>query len=183
VVRLHDAGVLGGLAAQQRAPGQAAALGDAGDDLLDLLGHELADGQVVLQEQRLGAADHEVVDDHRDQVAADGVVAVGGLRDGELGAHAVGGGREHRLAVPARAQREEPREAPDAAEHLGPGRGRGERLEPVDGPVAGLDVDPGGGVAGAALDRPGRRCRLGGLRGARAHRFRGPQDGSRVRDG
>ncbi len=63
------------------------------DDRVDPLRHELADGDVVLQEQRLGAADHQVVDHHRDQVDADGVVLVHRLRDRRLGADAVGGRR------------------------------------------------------------------------------------------
>ena len=95
----EQAGVLGGLAADQRAAGQHAALGDALDDGGDPLGHDLAAGDVVGHEQRLGAADHEVVDDHADQVVADGVVPVERLRDRDLGADAVGGGREQRTPV------------------------------------------------------------------------------------
>ena len=60
------------------------------DQFADPLGHRAADGDVVLQEQRLGAAHHQVVDDHRDQVEADGVVLVHRLGDRELGADAVG---------------------------------------------------------------------------------------------
>ena len=73
--RMH-ARVLGGLAAEQRAAGVPAAVGDPGDDLGDLLRHDLADGDVVEQEQRLGAAGDQVVDDHRDQVDARRVVDV-----------------------------------------------------------------------------------------------------------
>ena len=46
-------------------PAMRAALGDAADDLGDPLRDDLAAGDVVDHEQRLGAADHEVVDDHR----------------------------------------------------------------------------------------------------------------------
>ena len=74
VVRLvHEAGV-GCLPAEQRAAGVDAAVGDALHDLGDGLGNHLADGDVVLQEQRFGTADDEIVDTHGDQVAADGVV-------------------------------------------------------------------------------------------------------------
>ena len=89
-------GVLGGLAADQGAAGQPAALGDARDDRGDPLGDDLADRDVVGHEQRLGAADHEVVDDHADQVDADRVVHVHPLGDVDLGADAVGGGGEQR---------------------------------------------------------------------------------------
>ena len=91
-------GVLGGLAADQRAAGLDAGLGDALDDRRDPLGHDPAAGDVVGHEQRLGAADDQVVDDHADQVEADRVVDVHGLRDRDLGADAVGGGGQDRLA-------------------------------------------------------------------------------------
>ena len=68
----------------------------------DLLGHDLAGGDVVGQEQRLGADHDEVVDDHGDQVDADRVVPVERLRDRDLGADAVGRGGQHRLRVPRR---------------------------------------------------------------------------------
>ena len=54
----------------------AAAFGDTGDELVDLLGHERADRDVVEEEQRLGALGGDVVDRHRDAVDADRVAAV-----------------------------------------------------------------------------------------------------------
>ena len=54
---------------------------DAGDDLVDDLGHELADRDVVEEEQRLGALHRDVVDRHRDAVDADRVVATGEAGD------------------------------------------------------------------------------------------------------
>ena len=66
-------GVLGGLAAEQHALRLQAALVDAGDDVGDLLGHDLADHQVVEEEERHGAAGRDVVDAHRHEVDADGV--------------------------------------------------------------------------------------------------------------
>ena len=48
---------------------------DTGDDLVDHLGDELADRDVVEEEERLGALHRDVVDRHRDEVDADGVVA------------------------------------------------------------------------------------------------------------
>ena len=77
----HRAGVLGRLPAEQGAASPAAALGHPSDDGRHPVGVDPADGQVVEHEQRLGPADHHVVDDHGDQVDADGVVAVQGLGD------------------------------------------------------------------------------------------------------
>ena len=62
------------LAADQRAAGQPAALGDAGDDRRALVGIELAGREIVEEEQRLGALHDDVVDAHGDEVDADRVV-------------------------------------------------------------------------------------------------------------
>ena len=78
----------------------AAAVGDAGDDLVDLLGHEPADRDVVEEEQRLGALHRDVVDRHRDAVDADRVAAVREPGDQRLRADAVGRRHEQRIAVP-----------------------------------------------------------------------------------
>ena len=86
---------------------------------LESLGVECADRHVVEQEERLGAHADQVVDQHGHQVDADRVVATELARDLELGAHAVGRGDEHRLAVRSQVEGEEPAEAADAAEHLG----------------------------------------------------------------
>ena len=67
--------------------------GDALDDVGGDVDVELAAGEVVEEEQRLGALHQDVVDAHRDEVDADGVVAVERERELELGAHAVGAGR------------------------------------------------------------------------------------------
>ena len=61
---LHGAGVLGHLAADQRAASLPAAVGHALDELLDVVGVELADRDVVEEEEGLGALAHDVVDAH-----------------------------------------------------------------------------------------------------------------------
>ena len=99
VVGTEEPRVLGGLAADQRAAGLDAGLGDALDDGRDPLGYDAAGGDVVGHEEGLGAADDQVVDDHADQVEPDRVVDVHGLGDGDLGADAVGGGGEQRAFV------------------------------------------------------------------------------------
>ena len=131
--------MLGGLAAQQRAAGAPAALGDAFDDRGDALGHDLAHREVVEEEQRLGAGAHDVVGAHRDQVDAHGVEPSGGAGDLELGADAVGG-RGEEPAVP---DPEEPREPADPVEHLGAARLRREVADQRDGLGGRLDVDAG----------------------------------------
>ena len=63
-----------------------------------------AHGDVIEEEQRLGAGTEAVVDGHGDQVDADGRVPAGGEGQLELGADAVGRGDQHRVAVGARQQ-------------------------------------------------------------------------------
>ena len=64
---------------------------------------ELAAGEIVEKEQRLGALHHEVVDRHGDEIDADGVVAAGLDGDLDLGADAVGRGDQDRIAKSRRA--------------------------------------------------------------------------------
>jgi len=68
-------------------------------------------------------------------------VAAGGEGEAQLGADAVGGGDQHRVGEPRGLRVEqcaEPAEPPDDA----PARGRrGHRLDQVDQPGAGFDVD------------------------------------------
>jgi hypothetical protein len=59
----------------QGAAGLHAPLDDAGDDAHTDVHREFSGGKVVEKKQRLGALDHDVVDAHRDQVDADGIVA------------------------------------------------------------------------------------------------------------
>ena len=144
LVGVEEPGVLGGLAADQRAAGDHAGLGDALDDRRDPLGHDPAGGDVVGHEERLGAADDEVVDDHADEVEADGVVDVHLLRDRDLGADAVGGGGEERVGVlRQRARVEEAGEAAEPADHLGATGLLDPALHQVDGSVGRLDGDTG----------------------------------------
>ena len=75
-----------------------AALGDAGDHLRRMLHRQRAGGEIIEEEQRLGALHHQIVDAHRHQVDADRVVPPGLDRELQLGADAVGGGDQHRVA-------------------------------------------------------------------------------------
>ena len=147
VVGLHDAGVLGGLAADE---GRARGLTrprDAGDDGGDALGDDVPTGDVVGHENRARADHDDVVDDHADQVLADRVVHVHGLRDRDLRAHAVSGGREQR---PLHAQQRR------RVDHAGESAGRAQdgrvvgggdgALHQLDGAVARRRVDASGRV-------------------------------------
>ena len=132
-------GVLGGLAAEQRALGSQAAFVDAGDDVGHLLRLDLADDQVIEKEQRHGAAGRDVVDAHCHGVDADRVVDAHLFGQQHLGAGAVGAGHQH--GVVDRRQAHEPAETADALEH----QRVMDRLEPfleqTDGFVAGRHVD------------------------------------------
>ena len=118
------------------------------DDVGDALGHDLAAGDVVGHEERLGADHDDVVDDHADEVLADGVVLVERLGDRDLGADAVGRGGEQRAVVGLEERHvEQPGEPADTAEHLGPWVRRDRRLHQLDGEVTRGGVDSGCGVA------------------------------------
>jgi hypothetical protein len=113
---------------------------------------DLADADVVGHEQRLGAAHHDVVHDHGDQVVADAVVDAQLAGDVDLGADAVrGGGEQGPLVVLQGGGVEEAGEAAEAAEDLGALGLLHPLLHQFDGAVARFDVDARGCVAGAAL--------------------------------
>ena len=70
----------------------------AGDHPLGDAVVELPGGEIVEEEERLGALDDQIVGAHRDQVDADAVVAAAVDRELELGADAVIGGDQQRIA-------------------------------------------------------------------------------------
>ena len=101
---------LGRLAADQRAAGHAAALGDPRDHPLGDRVVELPGGVIIEEEQRLGALDDQIVDAHRDQIDADAVVPATVDRELQLGADAVVRRDQQRIGEPRRLQIEEPAE-------------------------------------------------------------------------
>ena len=124
VLRRHDAGVLGGLAADEGAARLDAALCYAGDNGGHLLRHILADGDVVQKEQGLCPAADDVVDAHGHAVHAHGVVPVQQLGDADFGAHPIGAGHQHRLTYAGQVRGEQPAKAPNAGHYPGdPGPG------------------------------------------------------------
>ena len=103
---------LRGLAPEQRAPGLAAAVGDARDDRWGGVLVELAGCEVVEHEQRLRALRQEVVDAHRDQVEPGDLMAAAlRFKQLQLGADAVGRRDQQRLLEARRAQVEQAAEA------------------------------------------------------------------------
>ena len=130
-----------GLAADQRAAGFAAALGDAGDDRGGGLRIELAAGEIVEKEQRFGALHDEVVDRHRHQIDADAVMQPGLDRDLDLGADAVGGRHQHRILEAGGLEVEQSAEAADFGVGAGAGGGADHRLDQIDQTIAGIDID------------------------------------------
>ncbi len=140
----------GRLAADQRASRLPAAFGDACHDVAAGAHVELAGGEVVEEEQRLGALDHEVVDAHRDKVDPDGVVLAGRYGDLQLGADAVGAGDEDRVLVAGGLEVEQGAESAQTGIGADPCGGFRQRLDRIDESSAGVDVNTGIliGVAG-----------------------------------
>src|SRR5581483_5775383 len=108
-----DAGQLGRLAADERDARLAADSGCAVDELRDLVEVDRVRGDVVEQHDRLGSARRNVVDAVRRKIGAAVAQPSTRARDYELGADAVGRGREQALAVEwvKRGERAEPARA------------------------------------------------------------------------
>ena len=151
------AGHFGRLAADQRAAGLPAAFGDAGDDRARRGGVELAGGEIVEEEQRLGALGEDVVDAHGHEVDADGGVRPVVDGDLELGAHAVVRGDEDRVVEAGGLQIEQAAETTEVGVRAGTSRRPGQRLDGLDQRLARVDVDAGNAV------RRSRSCCAGVL--------------------
>ena len=81
----------GCLAADERASRLAASRRDPADDGGRLVGIHRAKREVIEEEERARATDEDIVDAMVDQVGADGLVAIEGEGDLELGADAING--------------------------------------------------------------------------------------------
>jgi hypothetical protein len=145
-----EAGQLGGFAADEGAAGLLAAVGDARDDLLGDADFQVAGGEVVEEEQGLGAAHDQVVGVHGHQVDAHGVVLVQHERELELGAHAVGARHQQRVLV-ALGQAAQAGEAAQVGQHLGAHGALDVALDALDQGVARVDVDTGVAVGKTLL--------------------------------
>ncbi len=130
-----------GLAADQGAAGFPATFGDARHDRGGGFRIELSAGKIVEEEQRFRALHHEVVDRHRHQIDADAAMQPGLDRDLDLGADAVGCRHQHRVLEAGGLEVEQPAEAADLGVGAGAGGGADHRLDEIDQPVAGIDID------------------------------------------
>ncbi len=148
LARVH-ARHLGGLAAHQRRASLPAALGDAGHHARGGRHVELAGGEIVQEQQRLGALRQEVVDAHGDQVDPDSVDQPGLDGDHQLGADAVRGRDQQRIVVAGGLQVEQRPEAAQRRIGARPARGLRQRLDRFDERIARVDVDAGLGVGQA----------------------------------
>ena len=137
--RIH-ARHLGSLAADQRAAGLFAAVGDALDDFGGGGHVQLAAGEIVEEEQRFGALHQDVVHAHGHQVDADGVVAVQFKCQLEFGAHAVGAGYQHRF-LEFLGNFDQAAETADAGQDFGAHGALGKGFDVLDQLVARVDVD------------------------------------------
>ncbi len=127
------------------------------------IGIELAGGEIVEEEQRLGALHDEIVDAHRHEVDADAVMDAGVDGDLELGADAIIGGDQQRdPSKPAAFRSNTPPKPPISAS--APGR----RVALTSGLISDtsrlpvIDVDAGIGRESAL--RRGSLSVIGGIR-------------------
>ena len=144
---LVKAGHLRRLAADERAMVFRAGAGEALDDVGENVRLQFARAEVIEEEQRFGAQHGDVVDAMVHEVRADGVVLVHREGDFELGADAVHGRHEHRLAIFLQVEREQAAEAADLAEHLAAMRGGEQLRQRGFDLVAQINVHAGGGVS------------------------------------
>ena len=143
-IRVH-ARHLRGLSPGQPAARLPATFGNACYDGRADLGPETTGREVVEKEERPRACDEDVVHTHRDAVDADGVVAIGGEGDLQLGADAVGARNKARAAWGVTGLGEIKDGAESAEPAYGarnPGRGR-ERANLTNHLVARVDVHAG----------------------------------------
>ena len=186
VVAAVHPGHLGGFAAGQGATRQLAALGDAPDDGFGKVDVEASGGEIVQEVEWFGAGDEDIVDAHRHQVDADGVVAIQGGSQFQFRADTVRSGDQHRVPVPCQGQLEQGAEAADGAQHSRSVRLPRRRTDPADEFVAGFDMHAAVSVAqrpvfGVAVGQDGagagkrglcliRLCSAGFCRRSRARR-------------
>jgi hypothetical protein len=106
-----------------------------------MLDRKLSDCIVIEEEERLRALDDEVIDAHRDQIDADGVVPAAGDGDLQLSADAVGSGNQDRILKSRLLNIEQSPETADIIDHAGASGRAGERLDRIDQPVTRVDID------------------------------------------
>jgi len=142
IVAFVHAGHFSGFAANQRAASLQTAFADAGHNRRCGIHIEMAGGVVVEEKQRFGAANHDVVHAHSDQINTDMLVTVQLQRQAQLGAHAIGAGYQHGLLV-AGWDFAERAETAEAAHHFGALGLLSDTLDTFDQMISGVDVYTG----------------------------------------
>ena len=110
---------------------------------------ELSGGEIIEEEQGLGALHDDVVHAHGDEVDADRVVDASVDGDLHLGADAIVGRNQDRVLEAGGLQVEEPAEPADLRVRPGPARRAHQGLDLVDHGIAGIDVDARLGIGQA----------------------------------
>ena len=136
-----DPGHFGALASDQRRARDLAAPGDSLDHHLGGRQLEPAHGQVVQEQDRLGALREHVVRAHRHQIDPDRLVARRLHRQSKFGSDAVRGGDQHRASVTVGRQPVQRCEPADPADHARPVGSARYCADPIDEPAAPVDVD------------------------------------------
>ena len=136
-----EAGHFRSFSADQRASRLTAALGDAGHDIGDLLGHILPERDIIEEEHGRGAGADDVVHAHCDAVDAYGIVAVGKERKLQLRSHAVRAGDKNRLLHSGDRRDKQPSEASYARKRALGHRGRDVAFHKLDRTVSGGYID------------------------------------------
>ncbi len=121
----------------------------------------LPGGKIIQKEQWFSALHDEVVDAHRDQVDADGIMQSGLHGDFQLGANAVGGGDQNRVDEAGRLQVEQRAKAAQATQQAATRSAAGQRLDRLHQSIAGGDIDPGPAIIQASRCRPAVIFRAG----------------------
>jgi hypothetical protein len=106
-----------------------------------MLDRKLSHGVVIEEEERLSALDDEIVDAHRDQIDANGVVTAAGDGDLQLRADAVGSSDQDRVLEPRFFEIKQSPEPADVIDDAGASRRPCERLDRIDQPFTGIDID------------------------------------------
>ena len=155
VARSIHAGHLGRFPADQRAAGLFATIRNARNDALGHAVLQLAGGEVIEEEQRLGALDDQVVDAHGDEIDAHRVVPATVDRQLQLGADTIIARHQQRILVSRRFRIEETAETTDFAVRTGAHRRLHQRADRLDQSIARLDRDTRLfiGVGGVVLAR------------------------------
>ncbi len=134
------AGHLGGFAANQGTACTPTAFGDSGNDVGPGCYVQLCRGEVIQEKKGLGPLYNQIVNAHRDEVDADGVMPVRFDGDFKLGADAIGSCDKHWIFVSCGFQVEHGTESTKPGSDAIARRRPGQRLDRIDQGLARIDV-------------------------------------------